>query len=110
VPERRAPARAWHVYIVSARDGSLYSGVTTDVARRLGEHAAGRRGARYLRGRSPLEVVYQRRVGERGLALRVEWRLKRRSRAEKQEIVSRRPTRRSLLRVLGIVPPRGERG
>jgi putative endonuclease len=101
------PAPAWHVYIVRARDGSLYTGVTTDVARRLGEHgAAGGRAARYLRGRSPLELVYRCRLGERGLALSVEWRLKRQPRAAKQAIVTGRPTRRALLRALGVTSPR----
>jgi putative endonuclease len=100
-----APPPAWHVYIVRTRDGSLYTGVTTHVARRFLEHCAGRgRGARALRGRGPLAIVYQRKVGDRGLALRVEWRLKRRPRAEKEAIVSARPTRRALLRRLGVVP------
>jgi putative endonuclease len=94
---------AWHVYIVRAGDGSLYTGVTTDIARRLSEHR-GRdgRGARYLRGRAPIEMVYRRKLGGRGLALRVEWRLKRRSRAEKQAIVASKPSRRGLLRRLGV--------
>jgi putative endonuclease len=98
----------WHVYVVRTRDGSLYTGVTTDVARRLAEHRAGSgRGARYLRGRAPLEVVYRRRLGERGLALGVEARLKRRPRAEKEAIVAARPSRSALLRRLGIsAPPR----
>lgn len=63
-------APAWHVYIVRTRDGSFYTGVTTDVARRLAEHrAADGRGARFLRGRAPLEIVYRRMLGEHGLAL-----------------------------------------
>jgi putative endonuclease len=97
---------AWHVYIVRTRDGSLYTGVTTDVARRLREHrAAGGRGARYLRGRAPLEIVYRRKLGQRALALSVEWRLKRRSRADKQAIVAGRPSRRALLKWLGVSDP-----
>ncbi len=107
--ERRAKrvAPAWHVYIVRTRDGSLYTGVTTDVARRLAEHrGADGRGARYLRGRAPLEIVYRRKLGDRGLALRVEWRLKRRPRAEKQAIVGERLSRRALLRRLGVSDPR----
>lgn len=100
-----ALAPAWHVYIVRARDGSLYTGVTTHVARRLAEHAGdGGRGARYLRGRGPLAVVYRRKLGDRGLALRVEWRLKRQRRAEKESIVSGRLSRRALLRRLGVDP------
>jgi putative endonuclease len=96
-------APAWHVYIVRTRDGALYTGVTTDVARRLAEHRAdGGRGARYLRGRGPLEVVYRRKLGDRALALSVEWRLKRRPRADKQAIVSARLSRRALLRRLAV--------
>lgn len=101
-------ARLWHVYVVRTRDGSLYTGVTTDVARRLTEHRDGA-GARYLRGRGPLEIVYRRKVGERGLALRVEWRLKQKSRADKQAIVAARPSRRVLLKRLGVIDPRRSR-
>ena len=100
---RNVAKPAWHVYIVRVRDGALYTGVTTDVTRRLAEHrGADGRGARYLRGRGPLEVVYRRKLGERGLALSVEWRIKRRTRAEKLAIVEERPARRALLRRLGI--------
>jgi putative endonuclease len=99
----RKAARAWHVYIVRTRDGSLYTGVTTDVGRRLAEHRAGNgRGARYLRGRGPLEVAYRRKLGTRGLALRVEWRLKRQPRADKEAIIASRLSRNALLRRLGV--------
>ena len=100
----RAPR--WHVYIVRTRDGTLYTGITIDVERRLAEHrAGGGRGARYLRGREPLEIVYRRKLGDRGVALRVEWRLKRRPRADKQAIVSSRLSRSALLRRLGVIDP-----
>jgi len=100
-----APAPAWHIYIIRGRDGSLYTGITTHVTRRFVEHCSDRgRGARYLRGRGPLEIVYRRKLGDHGLALRVEWRLKRRPRAEKQAIVSGRLSRRALLRRLGLDP------
>lgn len=73
------------------------------MARRLADHrTSGGRGARFLRGRGPLEVVYRRKVGERGAALRVEWRLKRQPRAGKQQIVADGPSRRELLRRLGV--------
>jgi putative endonuclease len=104
---RTLPAPAWHLYMVRTGDGALYTGVTTDVERRLAEHRGGAgRGARYLRGRAPLEIVYRRKLGDRGLALRVEWRLKRRPRADKQAIVSGRLSRRALLRRLGVSDPR----
>ena len=103
---KTSAAPRWHVYLVRARDGTMYTGVTTDVERRLAEHRGnGGRGARYLRGRDPLEIVYRRKLGDRRLALRVEWRLKRRRRADKQAIVSGRLSRRALLRRLGVSDP-----
>ena len=60
------------MYVLRCRDGSYYTGITTDVARRLAEHDGGRRGAKYLRGRGPFELVFSRPVGNRGQAQRVE--------------------------------------
>jgi len=81
---------SWRVYILRCADGTLYTGVSTDVGRRLAEHAgAGGKGARYLRGRGPLEVVFDREAGARSLALRVEGRIKRMSRAQKEALVAR---------------------
>jgi putative endonuclease len=47
----------WQVYIIRCSDASLYTGITTDIQRRVSRHA-GRRGARYFRGRDPQQVVY----------------------------------------------------
>lgn len=92
---------AWHLYVVRTRAGHLYTGIATDVERRLEEHAAGDgRGAKALRGRGPLELVYRRRIGERGLALRLEHRLKRCTREEKEALVARAPSKRALVRAL----------
>jgi putative endonuclease len=103
--KRRSPAQpAWWLYVVRTERGELYTGVATDVARRLARHRAGR-GAKYLRGRGPLELVYRRRLGERGLALRVERRVKRLPRAEKERLVLVAPSRSDLLRRLGVAPP-----
>lgn len=76
----------WTVYLLRRADGALYTGVTTDVERRLGEHEAGR-GAKALRGKGPLEVVFQREVEDRSAALRAEARIKRLSRTQKEELV-----------------------
>ena len=76
------------IYILRCRDGSLYTGVTTDLTRRLDEHAAGR-GARYTRGRLPVALVWSRRVAVWGRALREEHRIKRLSRAAKLLLVGR---------------------
>ncbi|MBI5365275.1 MAG: GIY-YIG nuclease family protein [Planctomycetes bacterium] len=93
----------WSVYLVRTAAGELYTGVATDVARRFAEHAAGR-GAKYLRGRGPLALVYRRGIGEQGLALRVERRIKRLERAEKERLVRARPTRARLIELLDTEP------
>jgi putative endonuclease len=81
----------WSVYMVRCRDGVIYTGITTDLERRLAQHV-GRRagGAKFLRGRGPLCVLLQRPVGSRGLALAVEARLKRLGRPDKLALVARR--------------------
>jgi putative endonuclease len=67
-------------------DGSLYTGIATDVARRIGEHEKGKRGAKCLRGRGPFKIVYQRSVGDRSIASRIEYRVKQLPRAEKEKL------------------------
>ena len=84
-PAKPAP---WHVYVIRCGDGTLYTGVATDVLRRVEEHRQGR-GAKYLRGRAPLAVVRASSVGARGDALRIERRLKRLTRAAKQALIAR---------------------
>jgi putative endonuclease len=89
--------------MVRAADGSLYTGVATDVDRRFEEHSqGGQRAARYLRGRGPLELLYQALLGEQGLALRVEGRLKRLDKADKEEIVRWHPDPEALLGLLDL--------
>lgn len=91
--KRRAGRRDadWSVYIVRCRDGALYTGIALDVRRRLAQHAgADGRGAKYLRGRGPLRLALKRVVGPRSLALAVEFRIKRLTKAEKTALLSRR--------------------
>ena len=76
----------WYVYIVRCRDGSLYTGIATDVDRRLAEHEANK-GSKYLRGRGPLKLVLKKRVGEKGRALKIERKVKGLSRQEKEELI-----------------------
>ncbi|HSN51658.1 MAG TPA: GIY-YIG nuclease family protein [Woeseiaceae bacterium] len=68
-------------------DGSFYTGIALDVARRLEEHASGIRGAKYLRGRTPLELVFEQAAGDRAAAQRLEHRVKRLSRIEKEALI-----------------------
>lgn len=103
--------RRWSVYLVRCGDGALYTGIATDVARRLEEHqAGGPRAARFLRGRGPLRVVFERRLGSQALALRVERAVKRLPKRAKETLVAEpellRPllarARRELRRALAI--------
>lgn len=81
------PATEFSLYIVRCADGALYTGIATDVDKRVAEHAAGVRGAKFLRGRGPFEIVFAENVGDRASALRLEYRVKRLSRAQKLELV-----------------------
>lgn len=77
----------WTVYLVRCGDGTLYCGITNDLAARLAAHQAGR-GAKYTRGRGPLEVIYERRVRGKPRALRLEAQIKRLPRARKLALVT----------------------
>jgi predicted GIY-YIG superfamily endonuclease len=77
----------WFVYILRCHDGSLYTGITTDLARRSAQHNAGR-AARYTRGRGPVTVVYHESHASRGLALRREANVKTLSRRRKEELIA----------------------
>ncbi|MCI9310220.1 MAG: GIY-YIG nuclease family protein [Lawsonibacter sp.] len=78
----------WYVYILRCGDGTLYTGITDDIPRRLAAHRAGK-GAKYTRGRGPLELVYQERVPDKSAALRREAAIKRLRRREKERLIER---------------------
>lgn len=78
---------SWQVYMVSCSDGSLYTGITKDLSRRLQEHATGK-GAKYFRGRRPKEVVYLEDFPDRSRATRREMEIKRMSVAEKTRMIT----------------------
>jgi putative endonuclease len=78
----------WYLYVVRCRDGTLYTGISTDINRRLAEHREdGDAGSKYLKGRGPLTLLIQKRVGSRSLALKVENMVKKLSRAKKEKLV-----------------------
>lgn len=79
--------KQWFVYMLRTGNGALYTGITTDPVRRLAEHQGGKRGARSLRGKGPLTLVWQRVVGDRADASRLEARLKRFDKRDKERIV-----------------------
>ncbi|WP_075186329.1 GIY-YIG nuclease family protein [Teredinibacter haidensis] len=78
----------WFVYMVCCQDKSLYTGVTTDVERRAGEHNSANKGARYTRARQPVELVYYEAAESRSLACRRESEIKRLSRKAKLALIS----------------------
>jgi len=73
--------------MLRTRQGTLYTGITTDVQRRLAEHQSGKAGARSLRGKGPLQLVWQCPVLNRSTASRLEAALKRLSKSNKERIV-----------------------
>jgi putative endonuclease len=84
----------WTVYLARCRDGSLYTGITTDPERRLSEHNAGR-GAAYTRSRLPVSLVYWELVEDRSCALRREHAIRRLTRDAKEMLAALYEVRRS---------------
>ena len=78
--------KTWYLYILRCGDGSLYTGITTDVQRRLEDHRTGK-GARYTRGRTPLELVYREACGTHSDALKRELAVKALKRSEKEKLL-----------------------
>ena len=78
----------WYLYILRCKDGSLYTGITTDVEKRLEAHRAGK-GAKYTRGRGPLELVYKEECGDHSEALKREAEIKRLPRDEKLKLIKK---------------------
>ncbi|WP_251449385.1 GIY-YIG nuclease family protein [Vermiculatibacterium agrestimuris] len=78
---------SYWLYILRCGDGSLYTGITTDVERRLALHRSGK-GAKYTRGRSPLTVVYREEQPDKSAALRREAAVKKLTREEKLALIA----------------------
>ena len=79
--------KTWYLYILRCRDGSLYTGITDDVQRRLAAHKSGK-GAKYTRGRGPLELVYSETCGSHSDALKRELAIKALTKTEKLKLIS----------------------
>lgn len=78
----------WYLYILRCKDSTLYTGITTDVEKRFQTHQSGK-GAKYTRGRRPLELVYRELCGTHSDALKREREVKQLSREEKQKLIAR---------------------
>ena len=78
----------WYLYLIRCANGHLYTGITTDVARRFNEHqSSSPKAAKYLRGKGPLTLMYQEQVGPRSDALKREIAVKKLSRAQKLALI-----------------------
>ncbi len=79
---------AYYLYILQCADNSLYTGITTDVARRFGEHAQGAKGAKYTSAHAPQKIVYQQKFPNRSSASIEEARIKKLRREEKLKLIA----------------------
>ncbi|MDH3325373.1 MAG: GIY-YIG nuclease family protein [Gammaproteobacteria bacterium] len=77
----------WFVYMLRCADGSLYTGITTDLERRIIEHNSSVLGAKYTRGRRPVRLVYKEKLATRALASKKECFIKRLSKKQKELLV-----------------------
>lgn len=80
----------FYVYIVECVDGTYYTGITTDVDRRILEHNYSFKSAKYTRSRRPVKLVYSKLIGTRSAASREEYRIKKMSRSKKEDIINKR--------------------
>ena len=88
---------SWIIYILQCGDGSLYTGITNDLCRRMAEHEAGH-GAKYTRGRGPFQLVYNEFCKDRGFASKRELEIKSLSRNQKLRLISENATMRATRR------------
>ena len=77
--------KRWYVYILKCGDGTLYTGITDDVPARLQAHREGK-GAKYTRGRGPLQLFYQEEAENHSAAAKREWQIKQLTRAQKEAL------------------------
>jgi len=85
----------WHLYLVRCANGDLYTGISTDVQRRFNQHASNR-GAKCLRGKGPLHLAFTCPAGDQSSALRLEHRVKKLSKVDKEALIAGQRTLPSL--------------
>ena len=100
--KHNASSPSWYLYLVRRADGALYTGITTDIERRVDEHLNSKRGARALRSRGPLQIAYHTGIDGRSLASRAEYRVKSLDRRAKEALVREQPDSHTLLALLGL--------
>ena len=77
----------WHVYMVRCSDGTLYTGITNNLEKRIESHNSEKDGARYTRSRRPVKLVYAEQAGSRSAAAKLEYQLKKLPLSKKKEFV-----------------------
>jgi len=80
-------SNVWYMYVVRCADGTLYTGITKNISRRLNEHNYGMKGAKYTRSRRPVELLYTREYETHSAAASAEYRFKRLKRSEKLKVI-----------------------
>ncbi|WP_294614147.1 GIY-YIG nuclease family protein [uncultured Gilliamella sp.] len=91
----------WFLYIIRTAKQTLYTGITTNVARRLHQHQhQHNKGAKYLKGHKDLTVVYQIMIGDLSTALKLEYKIKRLTKQQKERLIEQSPTLPILLKLL----------
>jgi putative endonuclease len=86
--KKSTPLACWHLYIIRTVDQSIYAGISTDVQRRFKEHQAqGPKTAKFLLAHKPQSLAFSLPVGDRSLALKIEYHFKRLSKKEKERVV-----------------------
>jgi putative endonuclease len=86
----------WQLYILKCADKTLYTGITTDLNRRIEEHNSSVLGAKYTSGRRPVKLIYSKNFTNRSLASKEESRIKKLSREEKIEIICKKKNHKSI--------------
>ncbi len=78
----------YYLYILSCHDKTLYTGITTDINRRIEEHNSYTRGAKYTRSRRPVKLIYTKQFDSRSLASKEEYRIKKLPLSKKEELIA----------------------
>jgi len=83
----KGPMKIWYLYVVRCGDDTLYTGITTDLKRRLNEHNTSKRGAKYTKTRRPINLVYYELHQSRSNAQKAEHKFKKLTRQQKEKII-----------------------
>ena len=84
--------KSWSFYIVETKFGHWYTGITNNVTARVAAHNAGK-GAKNLKGKAPIKLIYSQEVGDRSIASKLEWHIKKLSKQQKIQFVDSKGAR-----------------